>query len=128
MTHSGKPLAACAGALVRDSDGRLLLVLRGRDPGRGTWSLPGGRVESGETPAAAAAREVREETGLDVEIGALVATTDWGPYRIHDFAATVAGGELVAGDDADDARWFTAAELETLNLNPGLREWLETYG
>ncbi|MBV9293830.1 MAG: NUDIX domain-containing protein, partial [Frankiales bacterium] len=91
-------LVECAGAVVRDPDGRLLLVQRGRDPGRGRWSLPGGRLERGETPAAAAVREVREETGLDVEVGELLATVELpGGYRVHDFAATVVGGELRAG-------------------------------
>src|SRR2546430_16924216 len=59
----------CAGAVVKDQAGRLLLVRRGREPGRGRWSLPGGRVEPGETAAEAAVREVREETGLDVVAG-----------------------------------------------------------
>jgi len=68
-----KPIE-CAGAVVRDGAGRLLLVQRGRAPSAGLWSLPGGRVEPGETAAEAAAREVTEETGLVVEVHELLAT------------------------------------------------------
>src|SRR4051794_11641248 len=85
----------CAGAVIRDDAGRLLLIRRGRQPSLGLWSLPGGRVEAGESPSQAAAREVREETGLVVEVGALVGSVEIGPCLVHDFAATVTGGELV---------------------------------
>src|SRR3954469_11079883 len=85
----------CAGAVVRDAAGRLLLVRRGREPSIGLWSLPGGRVEPGETAEQAAAREVLEETGLDVKVGSLLKMVDLpGNYRVHDFAASVVGGEL----------------------------------
>ena len=63
------PLVPCVGAVVHDAAGRLLLVRRGRDPHRGRWSLPGGRVEAGESPEQAIEREVREETGLTVRAG-----------------------------------------------------------
>ena len=114
----------CAGAVVRDEHGRLLLVRRANEPSAGSWSLPGGRVEPGETPAKAAAREVREETGLEVEVGELLLTSPFGPYVVHDFAAVVVGGSLAAGDDASDVRWCTPADLETLELTPGLIEAL----
>jgi ADP-ribose pyrophosphatase YjhB (NUDIX family) len=119
----------CAGAIVLDASGRLLLVRRGRPPAQGRWSLPGGRVEPGETPAQAAVREVREETGLDVVVSRLVGSVRRpGPagsvYLIDDFACTVRGGVLRAGDDADDARWVTAAELAALPLSDGLLEAL----
>lgn len=115
----------CAGAVVRDESGRLLLIRRGHAPSLGLWSLPGGRIEPGETPAAAAAREVKEETGLDVEVGALLQTVDlWDNYRVHDFAATVVGGELHPGDDASDARWCTADDVVTMPLSPGLLDEL----
>ncbi|HLL07775.1 MAG TPA: NUDIX domain-containing protein, partial [Nocardioidaceae bacterium] len=65
-------LVPCVGAVVRDADGRLLMVLRGRPPGQGLWSLPGGRVEPGESKQGALAREVREETGLEVLVGDLL--------------------------------------------------------
>ena len=120
----------CAGAVVRDAAGRLLLVRRGRAPGAGLWSLPGGRVEPGETAPEAAAREVREETGLDVEVGDLLITAviGDGAYRVQDFAARVVGGELQAGDDADDVRWVDDAELATIAVTPGLLDELRALG
>jgi 8-oxo-dGTP diphosphatase len=119
----------CAGAVVHDAAGRLLLVRRGREPGRGRWSLPGGRCEPGETPAETAVREVREETGLEVVAGALVGRVERpGPggvvYLIEDVACTVVGGELAPGDDADDARWVDAAGLALLPLSDGLLDAL----
>jgi 8-oxo-dGTP diphosphatase len=116
----------CAGAVVRDADGRLLLIRRGRSPAAGLWSLPGGRIEPGESAAEAAAREVREETGLEVEIGpVLITAVIWdGGYRVQDFAARVVGGALRAGDDAVDVRWVDESDLATLPLTPGLLDEL----
>lgn len=116
----------CAGAIVRDEAGRLLLVRRGRPPGQGLWSVPGGRIEPGETAEAAAAREVREETGLEVAVGAVLITAEIadGTYRVRDFDARVVGGELLAGDDASEVRWVSDDELDDLELSPGLREEL----
>jgi len=125
---AGKPLVVCAGAVVRDAGGRLLLVQRGHPPGAGRWSLPGGRVENGESPAAAAAREVAEETGLTVEVGELLATVTIGDYLVHDFAATVTGGELRAGDDASDVRWCSLADAELLPLTDNLLDELRRMG
>src|SRR5438128_1137248 len=62
----------CVGAIVKDSRGRLLLIRRGHEPGAGLWSLPGGRIEPGETDAEALVREMLEETSLTVEPGPLV--------------------------------------------------------
>ena len=119
----------CVGAVVRDREGRLLLVRRGTEPGRGQWSVPGGRVEPGEDAAAAAAREVLEETGVPVVVGDLVGVVERpGPggvtYVIEDFNATpapeAAGTVPLAGDDADEARWFTEAEIGSLDCVAGL--------
>ena len=120
----------CAGAVVRDAAGRLLLVRRGREPALGRWSLPGGRIEPGETAADAAAREVLEETGLEVEVGELLTTVDLAGsnFRVHDFAATVVGGDLRAGDDATDVRWYADDEVVTLQLSPGLLDELRRLG
>jgi 8-oxo-dGTP diphosphatase len=124
---------ACAGAIVLDGAGRLLLIRRGREPGRGLWSLPGGRCEPGEDAAAAAVRETYEETGLEVTAGRLVGRVERpGPggitYLIDDLACTVTGGTLRAGDDADDARWVGAAELAALPVTAGLLEALTRWG
>lgn len=114
----------CAGAVVRDDAGRVLLVQRGREPSRGLWSVPGGRVEVGESPAQAAAREVLEETGLVIEVGRLLETVEIGEFLVHDFAGTVVGGTLCAGDDADDVRWCALEDAPLLPLTPGLYDAL----
>lgn len=121
----------CVGGVVHDDQGRLLLVRRANEPGAGLWSLPGGRVEPGETDIQAVIRELREETGFDVIPGTLVGTVVRGPYEIHDYACAVGGGELTAGDDAADARWSDAADLTALDaagalvdlLYVTLRDW-----
>ncbi|WP_345606612.1 NUDIX hydrolase [Pseudonocardia adelaidensis] len=117
----------CVGGLAYDESGRLLLVQRANEPGRGLWSLPGGRVEAGEDDAAALVREMAEETGLVVQPGGLVGRVHRGTYEIADYRCRVLGGTLVAGDDALDARWCDAATLLELPLVPllleTLREW-----
>lgn len=123
----------CVGAIVRDDSGRLLVVLRGQEPSAGTWSIPGGRVERGESDDDAVAREVREETGLVVRAGALVGTVerpglDGEVYDIHDYAAERVSGNLLAASDAADARWVTAAELLALPCAPGLVATLRQWG
>ncbi len=113
------------GGLAYDGDGRLLLVQRRNDPGAGLWSVPGGRVEPGETDEQALIREMAEETGLTVEPGPLVGRVVRGPYAIADYRCTPVGGVLAAGDDAADARWCSAADLAALPLVPLL---LDTLG
>ncbi|CAA9264348.1 MAG: hypothetical protein AVDCRST_MAG41-2564 [uncultured Corynebacteriales bacterium] len=124
---------ACAGAIVHDDGGRLLLVRRGREPGRGLWSVPGGRCEPGEDAAAAAVRETYEETGLAVRATGLVGRVERpGPagvtYLIDDVACTLLGGTPRAGDDADEVGWVTAAELAALPVTDGLVEALAGWG
>jgi 8-oxo-dGTP diphosphatase len=123
----------CVGAVIKDGAGRLLLIKRGHEPGKGLWSIPGGRVEAGESDAAALVREVREETGLDVAPGPLVGTVrrpagPGGEFDIRDYAASVTGGELAAGDDADDALWAGPAELDALPMAAGLLDALRSWG
>jgi ADP-ribose pyrophosphatase YjhB (NUDIX family) len=121
------------GAIVRDGRGRLLLVQRGHAPSAGTWSVPGGRVEPGESDADAVVREVREETGLEVRPGALVGRVERpGPegavYDIYDYAADVVSGRLSAGTDAADARWVDDDALDGLACSPGLVDQLRAWG
>ncbi|WP_417233922.1 NUDIX domain-containing protein [Arthrobacter sp.] len=122
-----------ASAVITDDGGRVLLVLRGTEPEKGRWSVPGGSVEPGETLAEAAAREAFEETGLRVSVGrelwcVTIPAGDGRVFEVHDFAATVTGGELTPGDDADDARWVTAADLDQLPLTTNLADYLRRAG
>lgn len=122
----------CVGAIVRDPAGRMLLIRRVNDPGAGLWSLPGGRAAPGESDHNAVIREVREEAGLIVDVGALVGTTEIpGPddaiFDIRDYAATVWGGSLAPGDDASDARWVTYEEMAGLPLVRGLEQTLASW-
>jgi ADP-ribose pyrophosphatase YjhB (NUDIX family) len=114
-THHRDPKVG-AGVVARDEAGRLLLVQRGVQPGRGRWSLPAGYVDADEDPRAAAAREALEETGLVVEVGRVVDVYPGGGGASFflAFEARVTGGALAAGDDALDARFFAADELPEL--------------
>lgn len=116
---------------VREGD--ILLVKRGGQPGQGKWAVPGGRVESGERLREAVVREVYEETGLRISVGAVAwqgevharTRTDAFHYVIIDFLATVTGGALRAGGDAADARWVTLEEARSLDLVPSMYDLLD---
>ncbi|THJ68777.1 NUDIX domain-containing protein [Arthrobacter echini] len=122
-----------AATVVRDAEGRFLLILRGHAPAAGRWSLPGGRVESGESLKEAAVRETLEETGLQVRIDRLLGSLEipHGPdrvFEVHDFLARRVGGTLQAGDDAADAGWFTYQEMTTMPLTEDLLGFLHRTG
>lgn len=122
----------CVGALVYDDLGRLLLVRRAHEPGKGLWAPPGGRVEPGEDDHAAVVRELAEETALTVTVGDLVGEVERpGPggvvYIIRDYRATVAGGVLTPGDDASDARFVTGPEFLALPTTDDLVETLTAW-
>ena len=123
----------CVGAVIKDDQGRLLLIKRGHEPGAGLWSLPGGRIEPGETDAEALVREMREETGLDVQAGPLLGSVrrpapGGNVLDIRDYGATITGGTLRAGDDAAEARWVAPGDLAGLPITEGLVEALTDWG
>lgn len=126
-----RPVPAVGAVIIED--GRVLLIERGVEPSRGKWSVPGGSVEWGERLEDAVKREVREETGLEIEVGEVagvfdvITSSDDGVgfhYVIADFFAKPVGGVLAPGDDADDARWVRFDELNEYDLTPHLRERL----
>lgn len=126
----GRP-ELCVGAVVV-ADDKLLLIRRGHGPAAGEWSVPGGRVERGETMAEAVVRELREETGLDGVCGELVGwierIDDEHHFVIADFAVVVLGGELTAGSDAAEAAWVPLWDVAEQRLAPGLAEFLADHG
>lgn len=111
-------------------DDRVLLIKRSKAPRVDQWSLPGGAQHLGETLAEAAKRELREEAGIDVALGEIIATLDLidrdddGRVRYHytlvDFTAEALSSDLQPGDDAVDAQWFDRQNLDSLEL------WSET--
>jgi ADP-ribose pyrophosphatase YjhB (NUDIX family) len=123
------------GAVVIDEAGRVLLVKRRYEPLAGQWSLPGGALEVGETLEAGVAREILEETGLVVDVGAVVEVFDRilvdesGEVRYHfvlaDYLCAIAGGALQAGSDVDDVRFADPADLASLRVAAKARDVIE---
>jgi 8-oxo-dGTP diphosphatase len=133
-THPEGP-AVGVGGIVRDGAGRVLLVQRGRDPGRGTWSFPGGHLRWGETLAEGTRREVWEETGIRVDpIRVLYVTEVLAPdpsgsavghhFVIVDLACERIDGEARPGDDAAAVRWVGPEEVSALALTRGMAQAL----
>ena len=122
----------CVGAIAVDND-RLLLVRRGHGAAAGEWSVPGGRVEAGETLAEAVVRELREETGIEGVCNDLIGWVerigDDHHHVILDFRVDVLEpGHPVAGDDAAEAAWVPLSEVADLQLVEGLAEFLHENG
>jgi 8-oxo-dGTP diphosphatase len=127
------PVAAVGGVVLLDES--VLLVKRAMPPRQGEWSLPGGRLELGESLVDGVAREVREETGLEVEVGPVVEVfdrvhrDDAGRIRYHfvivDFLCRPSGGVLRAGSDAADVCWAHRSEVGALGVNPFAADVIE---
>jgi len=128
------PEVPCVGAVVHDERGRLLLVQRGHAPSAGLWSVPGGRMEAGETQEQAVVRELAEETGLLVHpvrpLGAVRVDGAGVVFLVTDWLCTLAvpGQRPVAGDDADDAAFVDTAGLAALAVAPGVVPALSGWG
>jgi 8-oxo-dGTP diphosphatase len=123
-----KPQLAVSASIFRD--GKILLVRRARAPGLGLWSLPGGRVEFGESLEIALRREVMEETALQIEIGGLAgwrevlpgANSSTAHFVIMSFATRWSAGEPVLNDELDDFAWLPPHAPGDRTLTPGLPE------
>ncbi len=128
-----KPIVG-VGCLVID-DGKVLLIRRARPPGAGMWSIPGGHIELGEDIMEAAARELKEETGLEadpigvVNVDTLIVTGDRGGIKTHyiliDILFTNPKGQLKASSDALEAKFYTLEEALKTQLTPSVRGLLE---
>ncbi len=130
-SHTGPQLAVSAGIF---RDGKILLVRRAREPAKGIYTFPGGRVEFGESLTEALAREVREETGLAIEIVGLIGyreappprTGGHGHFVILPFACRWAGNEIALNDELDDAKWLAPGALGGLPVTHGLEDTIRS--
>ena len=128
-----RPWVAVGAIVMRE--GKVLLIQRGKEPGRGLWAVPGGMVDLGETCQEAVAREVKEETCLDVEVGELFWSVDAirrdqdGRVVYHniilDYLAEAREGDAVCADDAMDVRWCGPDDLAEINPTPSMWPLLE---
>jgi 8-oxo-dGTP diphosphatase len=130
------PIPAVGAVVFKE--GKILTVKRGHEPGKGKWSIPGGRVELGETTFEAAVREVREECSIEVEIERVLDSVDNiirdedGRIKYHfviiDLLARYVSGQIKAQSDAEECRWVTPRELVKLDITSMLREMLKRTG
>jgi 8-oxo-dGTP diphosphatase len=125
-----------AGVLVH-RQGKLLLVKRTKEPGKGTWSFPGGAVELGETTVEAALREVKEETGLDIEIESLFDVVTYLPGErgtgsknqviVVDYLAKPKKGRVRLNAESSDFGWFTPKQVSTLRTIVGVQRCADKF-
>ncbi|MBR2120179.1 MAG: NUDIX hydrolase [Afipia sp.] len=132
FSHTGPQLAVSAGIF---RDGKILLVRRAREPAKGVYTFPGGRVEFGESLHEALAREVREETGLKIEIVGLIGyrealpprTGGHGHFVVLPFAARWVANEVALNEELDDAKWLPPREaVQGLRVTQGLDETIRS--
>ena len=132
FSHTGPRLAVSAGIF---RDGKILLVRRAREPAKGVYTFPGGRVEFGESLHEALAREVREETGLKIEIVGLIGyrealpprTGGHGHFVVLPFAARWVANEVALNEELDDAKWLPPREaVQGLRVTQGLDETIRS--
>ncbi len=119
-------------------EGKVLLVLRGVEPNKGLWAIPGGSLKLGETLQAGAEREILEETGVVIRAGKPILSFDSirrdeaGRIRFHyvviDMEAEYLSGEPRGADDAREARWFSPEELASVPVSPTTLQLLRTVG
>ena len=131
--YPDRPLVGVGAIIIHD--GKILLEKRGNDPGKGKWSIPGGKVELGESVGQTVIREVKEETGLEVEkpehvdIVDNVVLDDKGRIEYHfviiDYLVKLRGGILKAGSDALDLKWVSLKDVEALDLTKTFRVFFE---
>lgn len=123
MTDKAIKRTDCVGVICfrpgHNSD-EVLLIRRGTAPRKGDWSLPGGRIEQGESEEQAALRELTEETGISARLGPKIATIDADfegfAYRLHDYVAHWTSGTPIAADDAIDAKFVRMDAIAALNM------------
>lgn len=131
---SPSPVLGVAGVIWNDRR-QVLLIRRTKEPRKGQWSLPGGKVEFGESLEGALCREIREETGLEVTLLGLAGVAETvcdadagapdGHFVLIDYSARAVSGDAVAASDAADATWFTLEQIATLPLWPEMRRIIE---
>ncbi|SLM30942.1 NUDIX hydrolase [Desulfamplus magnetovallimortis] len=131
--YPNQPKLAVGAVVFKDQE--ILLVKRGNAPAKGIWAIPGGSVKLGETLNQAAQREVLEETGITIKAGEPVYSfesieyDEKGAVKFHyyivDMEAEYLDGDVIPGDDADDAAWVSADDLKNLNVNQKTLELLQ---